>query len=110
MDREVLASKQRVLGPEHRITTDLMCHLAGLLADQGHLDEADKLFCPTFETHRQTLGATRRDQIVDFGFILSLATHLVLANALRVVEADISLPIPIQRRASFPDADGSLRI
>jgi hypothetical protein len=54
--RELLAIEQRVHGLDHQNTTIAMSNLAGLLSDEGHWAECEKLCRRTLAIQLRTLG------------------------------------------------------
>ncbi|MDX2119349.1 MAG: serine/threonine-protein kinase [Planctomycetota bacterium] len=104
MSEEVLAARERVLGPDHHATMSTATNLASVYRELKMWDDGDKLSLRDIETSTRMLGEEHPSTIV------SIANH---GNSLRmrgrIAEAlpFLERAIRASRRALPPDAPGT---
>jgi len=104
MNEEVLAAKERVLGPDHHATLNTVNNLAAVYRELKMWEDADKLSLRDIETSTRTIGAEHPSTIVSIAnFANSLRNRGKCAEALPYFERALRA----SRKSLPPDAPGT---
>jgi hypothetical protein len=74
--REVLETRQRILGDEHPDAITAMGSLSVIVADQGRLDEAASMMREVLEERQRILGDEHPDTIAAMNTIVVIVTSI----------------------------------
>jgi hypothetical protein len=99
LDREVLATRKRVLGADHPETLASANNLANTLRVQGHLDEAEELLRTTLATKHRVLGHDHPESLVTAS---NLARTLYSKGHFRAAATMDQTVLEVRRRVLGP--------
>ncbi|RSM80393.1 tetratricopeptide repeat protein [Kibdelosporangium aridum] len=94
--RRALALRERALGPDHAATANERAMLAAVLARQGNLDLAEKLYRKAISTFERVLPPNHYDLAVacaDFGMLMAAKGNMAAAGRLAQRALDIKTKI-----------------
>jgi hypothetical protein len=78
MDRQTLALRKKVLGPEHPDTLASMSNLALLLGRQGKYEDAEAMNRQTLALRKKVLGPEHPDTLLSVYCLANFLTHQLL--------------------------------